>query len=95
MSMYAALRLKVVETERSHDGLGKRKVPTLGPPPTTRPSQKEGTASWVLPGRFFITYFALIFFLFNFLFMFLFSFNSSFFSGYVLVRMYVYSISVA
>jgi len=35
MSMCAALRLKVGDTERSHDGLRKRKVPTLGVPPTT------------------------------------------------------------
>jgi hypothetical protein len=35
MSMYAALRLKVGDTERSHDGLRKRKVPTLCVPPTT------------------------------------------------------------
>ena len=35
MSIYAALRLKVGGTERSHDGLREYEVPTIGVPPTT------------------------------------------------------------
>ena len=85
MSIYAALRLKVGGTERSHDGLREYEVPTLGVPPTTG-LPDCGYCNFNCPAVLSFLTLPSFFFslLFSFFLMFLFSFHSSYLSRYVL-----------